>query len=256
MSAGASNAAPSRLATASLVLAYAAAGFAVLTVISVALEFIPGASSPFRVLVSSAPFLVVAAVTFALAAMIVALIARARRKERRSRVSLAIAIPGVIVGVPLRGGRACSSRRCWASSTRTSPRPRRVTPFRPTRRVGATILCENGNNGYGMDNTQPWYVAYLDAPESLGNRDLARQALKAAGVDAPVVPTPSSSSDQKTPASSFALASPDGTVQLEVARVGKVAQYCGGGIDYGRGNQVKPGRVLVAVSVILPSRNE
>lgn len=254
MSTGPSDAAPSKLATASLVLACAAAGFAVLTVISGALELIPGASGPFGALAASAPFLVAAAVTFALAAMIVALVARSRRKERRSRVSLAIAIPGVVVGVPLLavGLYLASLLGVFHENVAQTQAGHAVQAY--TSR-GATILCENGNNGYGMDNTQPWYVAYLDAPESLGTRAVARQALKAAGVDGPVVPTPSSSSDQKTPASSIELASPDGTVRLEVARVGKVAQYCGGGIDYGRGNQVKPGRVLVAVSIILPSRN-
>jgi hypothetical protein len=41
---------------------------------------------------------------------------------------------------------------------------------------------------------------------------------------------------------------------VTVSRAGAVPTYCGGGIDVETDNQVKPGRVLIAVQVTYPHR--
>lgn len=32
--------------------------------------------------------------------------------------------------------------------------------------LDAHKLCDNGDNGYGLDNTRPWHIAYYSAPDS------------------------------------------------------------------------------------------
>ena len=55
---------------------------------------------------------------------------------------------------------------------------------------GASLICENGNNGHGVNST-PWYDAYIDAPAELGTEAQAREALALAGhpnVESPTMP--------------------------------------------------------------------
>jgi hypothetical protein len=231
-------------------------GFAVLSIVGFLPSFVPIPVDPIRMLATAAPETFVAALALAIAATAVAVVARRRhRRERRSTIALRISVPGVIVGALLLAlALAVESFFGAFHENVAQTEGHRIVESYTAR--DANLVCDYGSNGYGMDNSQPWYVAYLDAPESLGTFDAARQALRSAGVDSPTPQTPSTLSGDPAPAGTFDLGTTlnDHSDQVTVSRVGAVPKYCEGTIDYDHGDQVKPGRVLILIMVTFPDR--
>jgi hypothetical protein len=114
--------------------------------------------------------------------------------------------------------------------------------------VHPVLVCDNGDNGEGLDNTIPWYSAYLSA-ESTAVDDVVITAASHAGWRL--------SQDEGAPpgvpyqeTTTYLADRRNGwTVQVGVVRSGPVANYCRQ-VD-GR-PAPDPGKVLIVLSVVAP----
>ena len=128
---------------------------------------------------------------------------------------------------------------------------------------GASLICDNGNNGHGVNST-PWYDAFIDAPEELGTAIQARDALALAGH--PDTESPAMPEYYNLPASSKAIivrsldvyknsavGAPDisrATIVVYPDSEVSLSCYTAGG-DYGDDVAPKAGRVIIHLSLQL-----
>ena len=235
----------SRAATVSLVLSWVGVGLAVLTVAAFVLPLI----SRFAVQIFFA------ALASAIAATVLAVIARRRhQKERRSTIALWVSVTGVVIGTLQLGVILVLSVQLGVFNVNVAE-PDGHSVVQAYTSQGATLICDRGDNGYGIAHGQPFYEAYLDAPAALGTTAAARRALESAGVESPSEQSVSSWGEP-LPAGAFAIGSIHGERSdlVTISSAGAVPDYCGGGIDVEGDNQVEPGRVLIAVQVAYPHR--
>jgi hypothetical protein len=242
-----------------LVFAWIAIGFGIVSVPGALVLFLGLDNGPMLLAGAVSPVTAVFSWAAALIATIIALVNVIRRRSnRRVRLALWLAVPGAVLGtaalvtVFVIIGNALG---LWAgNAAETAARPA-VDAYTNS---GATVICENGDGGFGPDNQIPWFDAYLDVPASLATTDRATAALKAADFDAPRLKAVGPIDGDAPPPGSFEVLSGTGDhyASVDVYPSGSIPLYCTeNGIDkYGKPYSPKAGRALVAVQVSLPSR--
>lgn len=137
--------------------------------------------------------------------------------------------------------------------------------------LGATKLCDNGDSGYSIDNTTPWYQVYYSVPDSSEltekinslaanegyqlhtNSDLVAQ-LKGLP-DQNGVYSQAYGGEQFSPQSDYLIAHASGkTLKVNVYRQAEVALYCSAK-DYGKKESASTNAIL-DISVTLPDRQQ
>jgi hypothetical protein len=139
-------------------------------------------------------------------------------------------------------------------------------------KIGGVKLCDNGDSGYGIDNTMPWYQVYYTVPSTsdLTSRvkSIASQQGYQLGVDTNFVNQLKGLPDQSGAfvepyggeqfnAKSDYLVGQSGNKSLKVTinRQTSVALYCGVK-DYGKQQQPGNSSAIIDFSLTLPDRNQ
>jgi hypothetical protein len=126
-------------------------------------------------------------------------------------------------------------------------------------RLGGKAICDNGDNGYGVDNTEPWYEAYYSMPSSKSLTSKIKNAASSQGytltVDSDTIDqlkTGDNVSERYNPASDY-LAGSKGKTLLSVVinRNTSVALNCNTG-TYGRSQNTASGAIIDLI-LTLPS---
>ena len=240
-------------------LAWIAIGFGVVSLPGL-LGFVPGLPDSIRYSLLEATNLApITAVVSWLLALIAALISGIRlvprTRTRSTAVSFAMTAPGAILGsiaivmaFTFVGGLLGVGKGNVAQDL--------AVPVMSTYSdAGGSLLCTNGDGGYGPSNRQPWYQAYLDVPANIATEQQARDALIHAGFDDVTPAEPVIEYDEPTPDGSFAFstATQGGTMTVAVHTLAAVPLLCG--VEgYGEEHVSAPGRALVSVYVSLPDR--
>ena len=121
---------------------------------------------------------------------------------------------------------------------------------------GASLICDNGDNGHGPDNRTPWYEAYVDVPAGQATEAKARDALRVAGYGNAVAVKPSTDYADEAAAGIVEFRSRKGgrSASVTVIPIGSIPLYCSGSsIQYGQGHISSNGRALVIVGVNFPA---
>jgi hypothetical protein len=243
-----------------LILAWVAIAFGAVSLPGL-VGWLPGLDETIRVnllgLTNLSPLTAVSSWAAALIATIISGIALLRkRSSRRSNLALKLAAPGAVLGTV-----AIVVAVHFVASLLG------LTQGNAAREIGepavntyiaehSTLVCENGDGGYGPDNRSPWYTAYLDVPKEVATEQFARDVLRDAGFTSPVRGEAHTGYGEEGPADSFAVhdTSEDGGASIAVYPSGSVPRYCSDVGTYGDEMVIDDGRAIVVVSISLNDR--
>jgi hypothetical protein len=165
-----------------LVVALVACALGLVAVLLGLLWLTPPDHGPIVVLLADlAPVAALASWVVALGAAAAGGVLVLRRRDRRARTALVVALPGAVLGtVAVVGAVALLVATIHLFDPNTAEELAAPTRDAYVDR-GARLLCDSGDSGHGPDNLTPWYSAVLDVPTSVDVDATAERALRAAG---------------------------------------------------------------------------
>lgn len=138
--------------------------------------------------------------------------------------------------------------------------------------IGGVKLCDNGDGGYGIDNTTPWYQVYYTVPDTAGLTDKVKSIVAREGYqpaqnaafinqlkglpeqDNPNLYITTYGNEQFNSKSDYLIGQNDNkSLKVTVNRQTSVALYCGIN-DYGE-KRLTGSDAILDFSLTLPDRN-
>lgn len=132
--------------------------------------------------------------------------------------------------------------------------------------IGGKKICSNGDSGYGIDNTKPWYEAYYEIPDTPGLTDKIKKIAASQGYQLRTnkqtidqlqqdVEYSLPGDEQYNPSTDYLTGtSGDRDLTVQVNRDTAVSLACDSG-QYGRKQAAGNGVVIVDISLSLPDTN-
>jgi hypothetical protein len=125
--------------------------------------------------------------------------------------------------------------------------------------LGGKKLCDNGDSGYTIDNSTPWYQAYYKIPDRGDLTSQMQELITGQGFTITQIQHGASSGpygdEQFGPKSDTLTATnQDQSLDLTINRDLAVPLYCNGSVSkYGQKKQIPPGEAILDFSLHLPT---